>query len=63
MTEYSHPIFPPLFGNSLASDEAVAAEVQSRVGFVLPEECVEGVAMNARLLQRHYESLVAVEHD
>lgn len=33
--------------------EALAGEVAARVGLLLPPQCVDGVAANARLLQLH----------
>jgi len=42
------------------SDEELAAEVARLAGLPeLPDRCVPGVALNARLLQRHLDNLSA----
>ena len=51
--EHSGPIFEEL----TSEDAALAAEVARRIGIDLPAQCVEGVAANARLLQRHADIL------
>ena len=47
----------PIFAGLTSEDAALAAEVARLTGIDLPAQCVEGVAANARLLQRHADIL------
>lgn len=52
-----------LFGGISADGPSIAEEIQRRVEFTLPPECISGVALNARLLQNHFDTLVGLQHD
>jgi hypothetical protein len=41
-----------------STDRELAAEIANKAGMPpLPDGCVPGVALNARLLQRHFDNL------
>jgi hypothetical protein len=52
-----------LFGGISADGLSIAEEIQRRVEFTFPPECISGVTLNARLLQSHYDTLVGVQDD
>lgn len=52
-----------LFGGISADRLSIAEEIQRRVEFTFPPECISGVTLNARLLQSHYDTLVGVQDD
>lgn len=47
-----------LFGKADASDAELAAAIARRLDCELPGECEAGLAMNARILQRHADILL-----
>lgn len=63
MTDRTNQEVLSLFGGISADGLSIAEEIQRRVEFTFPPECISGVTLNARLLQSHYDTLVGVQDD
>lgn len=44
-------------GDISENDAQIEQQISQRIGVDLPEECREGVARNARLIQTHIETM------
>jgi hypothetical protein len=44
-------------GDISENDAQIEQQISQRIGVDLPEECREGVARNARLIQSHIETM------
>jgi hypothetical protein len=50
----------PVFAEIDSSDDRLVHEIERILGVTLPQQCTQGVALNARLLQKHADILRAV---